>query len=91
MHRVGDRVRNRKNGWYGRVLAVECMICGQEFQHGECPAGHGVANYFITVAQDNVPADRRPWCIPDNFPVVEPPVPRPTAWARVLEDPLVQD
>lgn len=103
MHQVGDRVRNATNGWYGRVLAVECLACGKALVRDKCPDGHSVGRmtfqhngregraYCITVGQDNVPGDMRPWCIPENFPVVRSQLRRRTAWERVLEDPLVQD
>jgi len=35
--------------------------------------------YTLTIAQDNVEGDMRPWCIPERFPVE-----RRTVWARVF-------
>lgn len=80
--------------WFGRVLAVECMVCGSQLVRDKCPKGHSIQRrtfddghegwtYFITIAQDNVPGDIRPWCIPERFPVTG-----RTMWER-LEDPLV--
>ena len=51
-----------------------------------CPRGHDVGflkhiervGYTLTIAQDNVEGDMRPWCIPERFPVE-----RRTVWARV--------
>lgn len=96
MHQVGDRVRNAKNGWFGRVLAVECLVCGKSLVKDQCPDGHRIGlskfwdgregwTYSLTIAQENVPGDMRPWCIPENFPRVG-----RTAWEHVLEDPLVE-
>jgi hypothetical protein len=89
--------------WFGRVLAVECLICGKQLVDDKCPGGHRIYNttfqafgktphdgwtYTLTIAQDNVPADARACCIPEHFPVY---VERPTAWALVLEDRLVPE
>lgn len=101
MHRVGDRVQNAANGWYGRVRVVECMACGKSLVDDKCPEGHSLKPrmseatgrvspmYFITVAQDNVPGDMRPWCLPENFPLVKGPI--LTAWERLLADRLVPE
>ena len=100
MHKVGDLVRNRANGWLGRVVHVECMVCGEELVDDGCPSGHNVGQrmkydgsgmmvgYCISVAQNGVPGDLRPWCIAENFPVV---VIGKTAWERLLEDRLVSE
>jgi len=95
MHQVGDRVRNAANGWYGRVLAVECLRCAQSLVKDKCPEKHFVGRmtfyngregwaYSLTIAQENVPGDMRPWCIPEKFPTVG-----RSAWERILENPLV--
>jgi hypothetical protein len=100
MHRVGDRVRcvSCPTGpWYGRVLAVECLTCGESLTRGKCPKGHRIGpmtfydgkvgwTYCLTIAQDNVPDDMRPWCIPEHFPVY---VEGKTAWERLLANRLV--
>jgi hypothetical protein len=102
MHQIGHRVRNDKNGWYGVVLAVECLCCGKQLVDDKCPDGHFIGlrkfdsgregwTYCITVAQDNVPGDARACCIPEYFPVVRSTLRRRTGWERVLEDPLVED
>ena len=49
---------------------------------GRLPSGSW--GYTLIVAQDNVPDDMRPWCLPENFPVVG-----PSAWERLLADRLV--
>lgn len=99
MHQIGDRVVciNCPTGpWFGRVLAVECLVCGAQLVRDKCPKRHFVGErefyngrvgmaYSLTIAQDNVPDDMRPWCIPENFPTVG-----RTAWEHLLEDPLVK-
>jgi hypothetical protein len=98
MHRIGDRVlciHCPSGPWYGRVLAIECLCCGRDLVDGRCGLGHdtgplahldGRMGYTLIVAQENVPGDMRPWCIPENFPRVG-----RSAWEHVLEDPLVRD
>lgn len=88
MHQVGDRVQSLGRGWFGRVLAIECARCGSSMVNGKCTTGHSTGSevYFLTVAQDNVPGDMRPWCLPERFPIV-----RRTTWEHVLENLLVLD
>jgi hypothetical protein len=78
IHHVGDRVQNLANGWFGTVYAVECVLCGAQIVRGKCPSPHKTRRlfYFITVGQDNVPGDRRPWCNPKAFPRVSSRKPR---------------
>lgn len=98
MHRVGDRVvciTCPTGPWFGRVLAVECLVCGKQLVRDKCPKRHFVGEmtfyngrvgmaYSLTVGQDKVEGDMRPWCIPEHFPTTG-----RTAWEHVLEDPLV--
>lgn len=100
IHQVGDRVKcvSCPSGpWFGRVLAVECLTCGEQLVRAECPKGHGIWRmtsyggregwtYSLTIAQDRVPGDMRPWCIPEHFPVH---VEGQAAWERLLADRLV--
>jgi hypothetical protein len=74
-HRVGDRVKCvtcPSGPWFGRVLAVECLVCSEQLVDDKCPKGHDVGKfraydgtermaYSVTIAQDRVPDDRRPW------------------------------
>lgn len=78
-HWIGQRVRNRQNGWFGSVVAMECVLCGYTIltPHEGCGA-HGF-RYCLTVEQCGF---LKPWCRVVDY---EDATVLRTAWERVME------
>lgn len=77
-HWIGQQVRNRRKGWLGRVVAVECIVCGYSIltPHEGCGAH---LRYCLTVEQC---CFLKPWCRVEDY---EDATVLKTAWERVLE------
>jgi len=71
--RIGDRVRNCRQGWVGVVRAVECLACGEAYVDGQSKCGHKAGG--LTIEQSEV---LKPWCLMKDY---EPEViaPHPTS------------
>lgn len=85
-HWIGQRVRNKKNKWFGRVMAVECLVCGADVNDGFA-CGHVKFGYCLTVGQPLKSGEvfLKPWCRVDDYEdatVVQ------TLWERILDDTL---
>ena len=84
-HWIGQRVRNKTNKWFGRVMAVECLVCGANVNEGFA-CGHVKFGYHLTIGQLITSTGEwylKPWCRVQDY---EDATERLTVWERLLDD-----